>query len=534
MKAQREVLSVDLVHRNLTGLAAFVEQLLTFDGKVNTQYLHRVNENGSGIEVVQGSENDWNNDYAILIGGEVPNSFCTLYEAAYFFEALLLSAVGTAYLAKFGPHDQSRRQENFSRRRIKSHLLEITNDELLSALQRPSINIVSSLDTDIEPYRYVKHQLWRMRESAFKKRCSDVTSDDFGKQSLDESLRGIYWIERDRQIAEEAMSYADTLPHAKAIQYYLTLKEVLSELGMDLSNIPWYFNFAPREEILLLGPNNEFLKAVITLHETNFRKVLSRITRADHPWIISLSCPKCHESSKKIIRATLRADCKTIHLVCSQYPQEYRNELGTKIVRRGCGYSWNFEVPTDSEQLYELFKDKSPTLNFAIRSLLAVIKTTADCPISWPLTELGIVRDRNAYVTGPDLPKGFGDHRDLITSVVTMQHLLTRGMIIPEFSQGLIQKQLLTSREMQILSWACKTKLSDLGVSCQDNKKVHVTDTSVLKVMEKGIPPRELFRRSIDINEVRLEQFLTLQRRSLRELLDGDVEKTYGEQPINT
>ena len=501
-----------LIRSNIDGLAAFVEQLLAFDGKVNFRYLHRVRESGGGIEVAMCSDADKNNDYAIVIGGEVPNSFSPLYEAAYFLEALFLSAFGTLYLGKYGASRGSGEE-------VRRNISAITGEEMLEAAKAPSINIISSLDTDIEPYRYVKHQLWRLGESAFKKRCSDVTSAEFGEEPVDESLRGTYWVERDREIAETAMKYAKKLPEAKAIQYYLVIKELLSGLGVDAANVPLYFNFVPKEEVLMLGPDNEFLQSVAALHDPKFRKVLSRITRTSHPWIVSMSCPNCGESSKKVIRATLSADAKNVHLFCSGRAHEFRNELGTKVVARGCGHSWSMAAPTTSMELYELFREKSPTINFAVRYLLAVIKTTVDCPVCWPVTELGIERKGDGYTMMRDSPKGYGDHLNLLTSLLAVQHLFVRGMIASEFAGSLIKRGVVTSREMQILSWAGEAKLSDPDVVCGDDRSLHVTDTSVLKALANGLSCRELFERSINLNALGVEQLLEVQKRSLAELM---------------
>ncbi len=501
-----------LIGGNAEGLAAFVEQLLAFDGKVNFRYLRKVEESGGGIAVTMCTDTDRNNDYAIVIGGEVPNSFSPLYEAAYFLEALFLSAFGTAYLGRYGA---SRRSSG----EIRACISAITGEEVLEAIRAPAINIISSLDTDIEPYRYVKHQLWRLGGSAFKKRCSDVASDEFGKGPVDEGLKGVYWIDRDRELAETAMKYAKRLPEAKAIQYYLVIKELLEGLGIDVVKVPLYFNFVPKEEVLLLGPDNEFLQSVAALHDPKFRKVLSRITRTSHPWIVSVSCPKCGESSKKVIRATLSADAKTVHLFCSDRPHEFRNELGTKVEVKGCGHSWGMEAPKTSRELYALFKEHSPTINFAVRYLLAVIKTTADCPVCWPVTELGIERKGDGYGVMRGSPKGYGDHLNLLTSLLAVQHLFVRGMVVPEFVRGLAERGVVTSRETQILSWAGKTELFDPYVVCSDDRDLHVTDTSVLKALANGLSCRELFEKSINLNALGVEQLLSLQKRSLGELI---------------
>jgi hypothetical protein len=128
------------------------------------------------VEIVEGNPNirmgykdEHFNDYCVLMGGEVSNSFMPLYELGYFFQALFLSAVGSAILKKgFISKYKSQEMDNTSLdETIRKDLLSLDDDILLHNLQSPMIAIVSALDTDVTPIRYNKHQLWRLRPDCF-------------------------------------------------------------------------------------------------------------------------------------------------------------------------------------------------------------------------------------------------------------------------------------------------------------------------------------------------------------------------------
>ena len=505
----------EIIEKNIEGIVVFTERLLHHDGKVNISYLHRVKESDDKFSVSSMEEKDKLSDLCILMGGEVPNSFSPLYEMAYFFQAWFLAGIGTFFVKKYGMlNDEASKLDIKSQ--ISHDVLTLDEEELWENLKKPIVSIICSLDTDIEPYRYVKHQLWRLDEGCFKKRCSEVRKDEFGFSIADESLKNIYWVEEDRQIAETAMANAEEFGHAKAIQYYLTIRKFLEylnidHLNIDLAAIPLYFNFVPREEFMALGPDNEVFQTLIALHDKKFLKFFSKLIRQQYPWIISTSCPKCGESSKRIISSRIKGDGKTVRAKCSPNVKIFRNEAGISVERKGCGHSFEFKVPDDPHELYEFCKNHSFTVNFPVRELVIVIKTTADSPVCWPVTEIGVRKDcKGRLYTVNDLPKGFGDHLALLTSMVTLQYFMIRGLIVPDLVRDFQKSNVLTKKEMLILANVSDTSLEDKMVTSKGNNNIYVKDTSALKALKNGLRVEEFFKLSVDIHPFTPEDLLKL------------------------
>jgi hypothetical protein len=501
----------NLVIINLNGISTFVERLVNGHGHINFQYLHKVTEDAGHIQVKKCDPSEKNNNYGILLGGEVPNSFCPLYEVSYFIQSLLLAGVGTAVLKK---HDFFLGKQTISYDKVEKLVSELTEKEIEDGISNPTINIICSLDTDIEPYRYVKHHLWRIEKSSQKKRCSEIKNTEIGVEELDNTLKGIYWIDEDAEIAEISIGNSHSLTQAKAIQYYLTMKKVLDRLGLDIKNIRWYFNFSPNEEIIELGAENKFIEVLSSLHQKQDLSMISHLTGSSKAWIFSFACPNCGESSKRVINANVKNNSRTTHLVCSKVPKEFRNELGSKETRVGCGYAWNVYIPEDPIELYQLLKSSSFTINFLVRELMKVMRTSSDCPICCVATDIGIKRAHNNYELVAGLPKGYGDHRLLITSMLAMQKLFIEGHIAKDISIKLREERLLESREIQFLAWAGKAKLYDQILIPESNVDIKVTDTSILKLLEQGINAQDLWSWAVDINEFTLDGLLHLKNMS--------------------
>ena len=89
-----------ILQENLDGVSEFVKGMLYHQGNFHIDKLRVVKINNGVPTIRMGKESDKFNDYAIGTGGEVVNSYCTLYEVGYIFICLFLAGVGTAILNK--------------------------------------------------------------------------------------------------------------------------------------------------------------------------------------------------------------------------------------------------------------------------------------------------------------------------------------------------------------------------------------------------------------------------------------------------
>lgn len=506
-----------LIISNRQGITAYLKRLFNHDGNIQVQYLHQVVESDNQLRLDYcHSDYKIQNSHSLLIGLEVCNSFSPLYEITSFFRALFLSAIGSVFLKQFESRIGSEYQ--LCEQEIDHFLANLDKDKFLTLLHKPDINIICGLDTDIEPYRYVKHHLWRLEEDSLKKRCYDIFSDDLSNPNIDLSLKDIYWIEQDQEIANQAILNGTSLPKIKAVQFYLTLKHILKKIDIDINNVPLFFNLAPKEELMILGDNSDILQIILNLHNEKFKKIYSKILQTRTPWILAFSCPQCSESSKRIINARLDKNCKTVSLICSHNPKSYRNELGTNLIRKGCGYRWKVTIPNTTSSLYELLKNNSFTLSCSVRELMRIINSTSHSIIAYVGYNLGLEKRQKEYEFIPNLPKGYGDHRYLMTSVLAMQKMLVDDLMLPEISKKLKNNQLLKSQEAQLLVCASPNQLRDKTVFCMDNRELNVTDTSALKIIKQWMSVEEMFIKSIDIYAISLEQLLELRGLSFKDL----------------
>jgi hypothetical protein len=497
-----------LVSQNIDGITAFVTRLLQHDGTIDFEHLYKVVEDGSSVTLRRCGKHEYINNYSVLIGGEVSNSFSPLYEVSSLFRGLFLTGVGTAFLNQYCPTIES--QHNFSIPTIAQKLLQLSESDLKAGIEAPVISIICDLDTDIEPYRYVKHQLWGLGDEAMKKRCADITRSDLLSRTIDTSLEDIYWVRQDRNIAERAIQSAKYLPEAKAIQFYLTGQILLAQLGIDISKSRLYFQFVPKEELISLGADSDMLQTFVALHNPKSMKILSKLLESKTPWIFSFSCPNCGESSKRVINPEFNKSFDVVHLKCSQSKREFRNEWGTILVRQGCGYKWDVPIPLTPDLLFQLLETSSFALIGAIRELIRVITSSSNSPICYVANSIGLKKSGDRFEIIPDLPRGFGDHRKLMTSVFSLQHLLINGELEPEITKRLKAKGVLRSREMQLIIRGSLDLAHDPQLTCTDNSNLYVTDTSALKVLQTGYSAWELFKNSIDIHEITFQELIDL------------------------
>jgi hypothetical protein len=497
-----------LVSQNIDGVTAFIDRLLQHDGDANYQHLYQVVEQDDAVQLRLGSASDRINHYSVLIGAEVSNSFTPLYEISSLFRGLFLTGVGTAFLNQYEAITVDSLPE---RDQIKEMVYQLEEAALVEGLRHPVISIVCDLDTDIEPYRYVKHQLWGLSEKSLKKRCADISKKDLLEAEIDVSLKDVYWIDEDWEIAQRAIHASSSLSEAKAIQFYLTGKVFLEKLGIDISNIRLFFQFAPKEEIIQLGAESDVLKALLALHNAHSMKLLSKLLRSKTPWIFSFSCPNCGESSKRVINAKFNKKFDTIKLKCSRSTRLFRNEYGTVLAREGCGHKWEVGIPRSVNELFDLLEISSFTVNCAVRELLRVIKTSSLLPICYVANSIGLQKVNRDFIVIPGLPQGYGDHRNLMTSICAMQNFLITGNLHSETTRKLSRKGILRMREMQLLIWTSLDLLYDEEIECVDSPGLYVTDTSALKALRKGYcAVWDMFQSTIDIHEISLTQLMSL------------------------
>lgn len=506
---QTNELLKQIARANADGISHFINRLIFHNGTINEQNLYQVRTKSGVPYFTEAKQGLKPTNYSIMIGGEICNSFCPLYEVAYFLQALVLAGVATVFIESGELLSFHAISDNVIRlQEIRKRIEMIDGESLLLGMQCPKVCIISSLDTDIEPYRYMKHQLWRLSPNVFKKRVGEITADDFAQIERDTTLYKIYWIDADEDIAELALARAKTLPQAKAIQYYLTLDRILAPLSIGLNHVPFYFNFVPKEEIQKLGPNSEFLQALIELHEPRNIKLYGQIVQRRQPWIVGFSCPACGESSKKILSLRIKENGNTVRIVCSPRQKQFLNEAGVVHTRGGCGANFDLTIPKTPRELYTFIVSTSSTINFAARELLGVILSTTYQPIAWPVTDIAIRCKEDGEIEPiPHYPKGFGDHRALLSSTLTVQRLFLDGALAPKTAYLLRKQGLLTASEIQLLGYSSPSRLVDPTVPVKNYDGLYASDTSALKILETGIMSfTEFLERSVDIHYYSLKQ----------------------------
>ena len=359
----------NLVNANFEALTEFIYHLVTHEGVLNTHRLHKVIQNGDKYELILASKNHKLNDFSLGIGGEVANSFCTLYEAAYFFRSLFLSAIGTHFIRNdlIQSYRNLKQDQALILTQIKQVLGDLTEAEIHTILQKPLITIVSSLDTDVAPVRYNKHHLWQLEPNSFKYRVGSILPAHYNQTPLDHTFENTYWIEWDRKIAQITMRSDQNLIRCKAIQFYLVFSILCDLLGLKIENIPLYFNFLPREEMISNGPQNSYLKVLNTLHSQEFKLIFRGLTKIKHPWFLAKSCPSCGMGSKRVISNKLMSDGRTVYSRCQIHEYEVRNENADLFHLKGCGHQFKYQIPETEVEIYDFIETNDITVHFSIR-----------------------------------------------------------------------------------------------------------------------------------------------------------------------
>ena len=501
-----------ILAKNIDGVVPFIVKMVSHSGSVNIKKLHVVAFKGERPLVRRGRESDKKTNYSLLTGGDIVNSFSPLYEIEYLFISLFLAGVGTAVINKKWLQKYKKLNKKVLLREIMSDLETLTEEEIFSGLRHPVIGIISRMDTDLVPMRYFKHQLWRLDPSVLTKRVADITLENYGNIPPP-LLNPKYWTAKDQEIADIALQYGASLKEVKAIQYYLTVRFFLNELGIDIKNLPIFFNFSPKEAIVANGASNSFLKILLGLHTHESRIKYRKIIGIDSPWIISKACQQCKQGDKRILSSKLMSDGKTVKVHCKPHEFAFRNEHGDSKVIKGCGYKFTFTIPDTTHQLYAMLKSEDVSVHFAARELMTILRDSPATPIGLVATDLGIIRDVNGKLTRDvTIRKGYGDNLDMFISALYLQQQFIAGNIVGEVSAELKWKKLLMPQQVGFYAYDMQSQLLDTEVTTLNKlgKVVGVSDTSALKAIEKGLSVKEMFEKAVRIYSFTLEELLAL------------------------
>jgi hypothetical protein len=507
-----------IVEENLDGLVEFVKIMIIHNGNIKPQRLWKIEIIDGKPDIRMGYKDEHLNDYSILMGGEVSNSFMALYELGNFFQALFLSAIGSAVIKKgliskykSGIFDKVNLNEI-----IKKDLLSFDNNILVHNLQSPLIAIVSAMDTDVTPIRYNKHHLWRIKPESLNKYGGSLTISDYGKENLIPNILPDYWVDEDVELADYVMSLGLELPKLKAIMNYITLQKVCKKIGIDIANVPLYFLLSPKEELENAGNEFSFLD-VLSAVNTPEKKVLYKLlTKQDNPWVISTACPNCNQASKTIIYTKIADGTRTIRVSCRKREFSFSNERGDQITDNGCGVVSYYDIPRGTKKLYEFIKNNQITLHFPTRSVMFVLTDSAVTPLCFVAGDLGLERNpKTGYIKRRiDVPIGYGDHLDMLISAVLFQDcILDIESYDTILSRHFLLRGVYLSHTQTVFCYDRPTKLVDTEVFNYNNPKVAVSDTSVFKYLSKNNKVEDLF-----YNSIRLFPFDLVAARSLRDL----------------
>ena len=189
--------------RSREGVIAFLHRFVVHDGTIRINLLYKVCRDTKGeLSIRKACPRDTVNDFAIGMGGEIPNSFSPLYEISYFFQCLFLSSVATVFLKTYDRYWLRDLEPKLIRIKVLEFIETLSGDDIAAAMQSPTIPIICSLDTDIELLRYGKHQLWNIAAEGLTRCVSSIDREYFQSGPIDESLKGIYWNDEDQEAGD--------------------------------------------------------------------------------------------------------------------------------------------------------------------------------------------------------------------------------------------------------------------------------------------------------------------------------------------
>jgi hypothetical protein len=512
-----------ILDENLDGLVSFIQTMVIHNGNYKPERLWKVEKTGGELRIRTGYKGENLNDYCVLMGGEVSNSFVALYEMAYFFQALFLSGVGSCVLKKgwLGKY-KSVENPDILKQVITSDLLSLDNQTILNNLKAPLIGIVSALDTDVTPIRYNTHHLWRLDPNSFKKYVGRIDNEEYGQSAIDESFRGLYWVEKDRELADKVMSYNLNLPKTKALMMYEVFEKVCQQLDIELSDIPLFFLFSPQEELENVGQDFSFLDVLSAINTQDKKNIYRLLTKQNNPWAISTSCPNCSQSSKTIVYSKILDATSTVRLSCRKRQFSFQNERGDVISDCGCGNIVELEIPRGTKRLYEFIKNNNITIHFPSRSVIFVLRDSSVTPVGIVACDLGLeVGKYGKVVRRNQVPKGYGDHLEMLISSILFQDCILDTKIYDTIlGRYLTLKNVYLNHSQQVFCYDRATKLVDQEISNYDYPETKVSDTSVFKYLERGNSAQDLF-----YNSIRLYPFDLEDAKRLRNLNVGLIEK---------
>ena len=381
------------IQENIFSLSKFVYYLCIHTGHFNSEFLYKVKDSGPGnLEVITPFKGEGVNSYSIMMGGEIANSFTTLYEGEYFLKALFLSGLASVlirngFIAKY-KELLAKEVDNLDDI-IQNDLRGLDSDLILDNMKTPLVAIVSSLDNDIVPIRYNKHKYWGVDESKELVRCSEIGPSDY-QINIDTELENYLLTKMDKDILIEISGYDDiSLEKAKIIQLYRSFQKLTEKLGINIKNIPLYFSLSPINTFSKLDSSNSFFEVLRALYTLDNRNLQRKLSRRHEPWIISWKCSKCGNSSKSVLYSKLLGDGKT-KIKCRSKKVDFVNESGESITKSGCGHEVNIQIPKDKEGIRNFLIEKKATCNFTVKFLSNVLKDYYINPICLVAGDIGI------------------------------------------------------------------------------------------------------------------------------------------------
>lgn len=518
---------VDAIRRNYSTTIRFIETITFHNGKLNPANLFKIREDQNGVITVTKANEIDPDTRSIVIGIEPCNSYSPLYELDYFLMGLFLTTVATALpLSEY----KKIKNTNLRLKRIGNDLLHLNEADIALALKSPKVAIVGILTDDIEPYRYRKNQLWGISKSSMKKRCIDVAADEMGVTTDKYSdLRGILWTTDDEENSDTAIKNAKNLCEAKITQSYLTIKKFLRELDINIEKLLFLFSLSPNNDVRTLGPESPFLQFLLEFHSTEQYLLLRKILNWNYPRIIQVSCPRCGESSKKIINGQIKGpDKKLIRLICSEKKKRFKNEFGMDFIeKKGCNNRWDLQLPSTTQGLRDLLVNGFG-LYFPVNSLIWIINGISVAPSALLFTDAGFYIKNKSVHQVQNLP--IGDHPDLLVHMVTLQKSFLRGDICPQTFNYLKDRNLLVNNEPLLLGHQSPTKLLDpvIYTLSSNGQKFHITDSSVFAAMKHGLSPEDILARSLNIVYFPTDKLIALNKEQHREKSFGQESEIAG------
>jgi hypothetical protein len=506
------------VSENLQTYLEFALRCLVHNGTYRFEALWNVQKNAQGGLFASKGSLPSRFNTCIAMGGEIPNSFMCLYELSYFFECAALAAVATTIKkANCEAETQSNRIGL-----AKEALLDASADDWESALSNPTTAVISTLDADIIPVRYGKHQLWRIPDELLGVRCQKILTKDLDG-NFDRSLAENYWCDDDEEIADTAIAKSCDLSRAKAVQLFLALTPFAKDLNIDLCSYPLYFSYWPKEELVELGEEHSYFEFLSELHRPHQRLKFKRITGRTDPWCISIACPVCGQASKRVIQSKLSPDGKMGEIRCKSKNHIYQNEYGTPFIQRGCGSRTRFELGATPQSIYSFIKNNDITMYYPVKQILRLMRTSNYSPIAWPLTDLGVNKSDGKVVRDVNVPRGFGENLDMLTTGLAIQQAFLDGLLCQDTSDLCRDQRETVEYPVMLLAHLGRGPLFDDQVRVRGTGR-SVTDTSSLKAKNRGEATVEMFRKAINFATFDLDTLLglrTIRLNSWRSVVDA-------------